>query len=132
MAEKKSMKKYELGTQFCAERLMLINGALDASKKMDEDDPAVEALKRLASLWAIDLVDGEFEEEPEAPPTADDICSALIEEMGGNIPATITSLAHKVGVSVKEVRPALQRLIKEGVVRSEGEKRSKVYFLSSN
>lgn len=126
----KKFKKYEHSVQFCAERLMLINGALDAAKKMDGDGS--DALYRLANLWAVDLVDGEFEEEPEAPPTLDDIRSALLDEMEDQLPLTITNLAHRVGVSVKEVRPTLQKLVKEGVVRSEGEKRSKVYFLSSN
>ncbi len=118
-------KKYEISVQFCAERLMLINGCLDAANKDDKSDGA-EALKRLASLWAVDLVDGEFTiEEPDMGITMKDLEEAL--KSG---PLTITQISKKASTTVKEVRKLLQKALSNGDVIAEGEKRSTTYQLA--
>jgi len=119
-------KKYELGVQFCAERLMLINGALDAANK-DTKSPGAEALRKLASEWAVDLVEGEFIEETEDT----SISKGDIEDALGVGEMTITQIAKACESDVKTVRPVLHKMLKDGKVVSSGEKRSTVYKVAT-
>lgn len=122
-----TIKKYESGIQFCAERLMVINAALDAVGKMGDAGGGQEALVRLANLWSVDLVDGEFEvEEPDTKLTEVDLEAALKDG-----PLTIGQIAKAEKVTVAEVRPALKQALKDGKIGYEGEHRSRKYSWGS-
>ena len=120
----KEIKKYELGVPFCAERLMLIQGAMDAANKPGLAMDAVEALTRLANLWALDLVDGVFVEEP---PDNNLTESDLEDAMFGEEPKTITQIAKKLDAHPKGIRKVLLALVKGGKVAVDGEHRSRTY-----
>lgn len=122
----KFIKKYEANTQFCLERLMCINQALDAAGKAGKGSPCHKEMTKMADLWADDMVNGQFEVQ-DADSTAS---TSEVEDALEDGPKTIGGLAKAIKCSTKDVRVALKHLLKEGKVTMDGERRSKKYELS--